>query len=200
MTTCQMGKEKKDKKALGDLGSFKTKDTLREEDIELTTQVNDIERRYKEIYKAVHELDQTYQSCKENFALQRYGNLKDMIKACVTDEVMEKAARYSTAGAAEEKGKAVSLMKAARQWSVGVSDASARDEVSKLHKAEIVKDIEEKKKRKEKGERRFLRLHNRLEKLKKDYEDSKQHIPTKRYMVMKEMIKPLIRDEMLKVE
>jgi hypothetical protein len=73
-------------------------------------------------------------------------------------------------------------------------------EVSKLHKAEIVKDIEEKKKRKDKAERRFLRLHNRLEKLKKDYEESKQHIPTKRYMMMKEMIKPLIRDDTLKID
>jgi hypothetical protein len=61
-------------------GSFKTKDTLREEDIELTTQVKDIERRYKDIYKAVHDLDHTYQSCKDNFALQRYGDLKAMIK------------------------------------------------------------------------------------------------------------------------
>ncbi|XP_060589876.1 uncharacterized protein LOC132745059 [Ruditapes philippinarum] len=195
-----MGKEKKDKLTMGDIGSFKTKDTLREEDIELTTQVKDIERRYKDIYKAVHDLDHTYQSCKDNFALQRYGDLKAMIKACVTDEVMEKAARYSTAGGAEEKGKAISLMKAAKQFSAGMSDASARDEVSKLHKAEIVKDIEEKKKRKDKAERRFLRLHNRLEKLKKDYEESKQHIPTKRYMMMKEMIKPLIRDDTLKID
>lgn len=73
-------------------------------------------------------------------------------------------------------------------------------EVLKLHKAEIVQDIEDKKKRKEKAERRFLRLHNRLEKLKKDYEESKQYIPTKRYLIMKDIIKPLIRDDALKVD
>jgi hypothetical protein len=50
-----------------------------------------------------------------------------LLTACVTDEVMEKAARYSTAGGAEEKGKAISLMKAAKQFSAGMSDASARD-------------------------------------------------------------------------
>lgn len=59
---------------------FKTKDTLKEEDIEITKQIHDLERRYKEIYKAVENLSQTYQSCKEHFAFQRYGDLKAMIK------------------------------------------------------------------------------------------------------------------------
>jgi len=72
-------------------------------------------------------------------------------------------------------------------------------EVLGLHKAEIVKDIEEKEKKKDKLERKFLRLHNRLTKLRRDYEEAKQHIPTTRYMDMKEMIKPLIRDETLKI-
>ena len=71
-------------------------------------------------------------------------------------------------------------------------------EVSRLHKAEIVKDIEEKKKKKDKLEKKFLRLHNRLEKLKRDYEESKRYIPTKRYLLLKEMVKPVIRDEVLK--
>lgn len=196
-----MGKEKKDKKAAGDIVGYKTKDTLIEEDIALTRQVNDVERRYKEIYKAVHNLDQRYQSCKGHFPLQRYRDLKSMIKACVTDEVMEKATRYSATSTTEEKGKAVSLLTAARQFSSTISDVAAeREEVLKLHKAEIVKDIEEKQKRKEKAERRFLRLYNRLEKLKKDYEESKRYIPTRRYNVMKEMIKPVIRDDTLKVD
>lgn len=73
-------------------------------------------------------------------------------------------------------------------------------EVSGLHKAELIKDIEEKEKKKDKLEVKFLRLHNRLEKLKRDYEESKQHAPTKRYLEMKEMIKPLIRDDVLKVD
>ena len=70
--------------------------------------------------------------------------------------------------------------------------------MSRLHKAEIVKDIEEKKKKKDKLEKKFLRLHNRLEKLKRDYEESKRYIPTKRYILLKEMVKPVIRDEVLK--
>ena len=73
-------------------------------------------------------------------------------------------------------------------------------EVSQLHKAEIIKDIEDKQKRKDKLEKKFLRLHNRLEKLKRDYEESKRYIPTKRYMLLKEMIKPIIRDDVLKPE
>lgn len=72
--------------------------------------------------------------------------------------------------------------------------------MAQLHKAEIVKDIEEKKKKKDRFERKFLRLHNRLEKLKRDYEESKRYIPTKRYMLLKDMIKPIIRDDALKPE
>lgn len=193
-----MGKNKKGI-AAGDLGSFKTKETLRDEDIELTRQVLDLERRYKDIYKAVHNLSVTYQSCKEHFAFQRYTDLKDMIKACVTDEVMQKAAKYSALNAPVEKGKVVSLLQAARQLSA-VSEASVSNEIYQLHKAEIRKDIEEKEKRKEKIERKFLRLHNRLEKLKREYEESKHYVPTKRYLIMKEMIKPIIRDETLTIE
>lgn len=69
-----------------------------------------------------------------------------------------------------------------------------------LHKAEIVQDIDEKHKRKEKLALKYLRLHNRLVKLKRDYEESKQLIPTKRYMALKEMIKPVIRDDGLKLD
>ena len=73
-------------------------------------------------------------------------------------------------------------------------------EVSQLHKDEIIKDIEEKRRKKDKLEKKFLRLHNRLEKLKRDYEESKRYIPTKRYTLLKEMIKPIIRDDVLKPE
>ncbi|KAH3861125.1 uncharacterized protein LOC127865888 [Dreissena polymorpha] len=192
-----MGKDKKNKHSIQDIGSFKTKDSLKEEDVQLTKQVQDLERRYRELYKSVQQLSYTYDTCRDHFALQRYGDLKDMIKACITDEVMENAAKYSPANAQPETGKAADLLRAAKRLS---ESASARQEVDGLHKAEIVKDLEEKKKKKDKMELKFLRLHNRLVKLKRDYEDSKQHLPAKRYGVMKEMIKPLIRDETIKVD
>ena len=108
-------------------GNFKTKDTLREDDVKLTTQITDLEKRYKELYKHVHQLSVTYQTCKEHFAIQRYGDLKSMIKACITDEVMDNVAKYSAVQEPEEKGKVVSLLKAAKQLSSGASEVSARD-------------------------------------------------------------------------
>ncbi|WAQ95720.1 hypothetical protein MAR_028410 [Mya arenaria] len=191
-----MGKDKKDTKKPVDIVGFKTKETLKEEDVALTKQVKEIEKCYQDVYKFVHQLDVAYQSCKEHFALRRYEELKDMIKACITDEVMGSAAKYSATNQPQETGKATKLLQAAK----GFSEVSARDEVSGLHKAEIIKDIEEKKKRKDKVELKFLRLYNRLVKLKRDYEESKQHLPMNRYGVMKEIIKPLIRDESLRID
>lgn len=197
-----MGRDKKDKG--GGLGSYKTKEALKEEDVELTRQIRETDRRYRDIYRNVQELSATYAQCKDHFALSRYGDLKDMIKSCVTDETLQNVAKYSVLRQAEkshaDKGKVTGMLQAAKQFTAGAGDHEANDEVSQLHKAELVKDIEEKKKKKEKLEKKFLRLHNRLEKLKRDYEESKRYIPTKRYMLLKEMIKPIIRDDVLKPE
>lgn len=51
--------------------SFKTKDTLREEDVALTQQIQAMEHRYKELYVPVQRMDTAYSQCKENFALTR---------------------------------------------------------------------------------------------------------------------------------
>lgn len=193
-------KEKSTKRASGDTGCFTTKESLQDYAIHLTRQIFDLEKRYLDIYQHVQALNRTYQDCKEHVPMLRYGELKRMIKACVTDELRHKAANYN-AEDPQEKGGVMKLLTAARQFSNKSAEAAAAvEEVSKLHKAELKKDIEEKEQRKEKLELRFLRLHNRLEKLKADYEHSKEYIPTKRYLVMKEMIKPLIRDETLKVD
>lgn len=64
---------------------FKTKDTLKEEDVELTSQISDLQRRYSNIYKVVDNLSETYMSCRDHVALLRYGDLKDMIKGIVNE-------------------------------------------------------------------------------------------------------------------
>ncbi|WAQ95721.1 hypothetical protein MAR_028411, partial [Mya arenaria] len=103
---------------------FKTKATLKEEDVALTKQVKEIERCYRHVYKFVYQLDITYQSCMEPFALpsgfQDKGDaqgrgcssdkagieLKDMIKACITDEEIAKTAKYRATNSPQETGRA----------------------------------------------------------------------------------------------
>ena len=112
-------------------GSFKTKETLKDEDIKLTTEIKDVEKHYKDIYRKVQELSETYAHCKDHFALSRYGDLKDMVKACVTEDTLRSVAEYSALrhsfkGQAE-KGKAAGLLQAAKRFTAGTTDTATRD-------------------------------------------------------------------------
>ena len=108
------------------VGSFKTKDALREEDIEITGQVQDIERCYREIYQHVHELSESYALCKDHVVFSRYSDLKEMIKACVTEDTLRRVAEYSPARHVE-KGKVSQMLQAAKQLTSGTADSIARD-------------------------------------------------------------------------
>ena len=101
------------------LASFKTKDTLKEEDIQLTREVTVLEHRYKEVYRAVASLSAKYSDCKDHNAVSRYGDLKEMIKACVTDEMMEKVNECcnDVMLSSECKGKAASMLAASKKLS-----------------------------------------------------------------------------------
>ena len=70
-------------------------------------------------------------------------------------------------------------------------------EVEPLRKAELIKDIEEKKIKMHVLKGKFKLLDNAMEKLKTDYIASKQHAPTKRYTLLKDMIKQIVRAENL---
>ena len=112
-------------------GSYKTKEALKEEDVELTRQIRETDRRYRDIYRNVQELSATYAQCKDHFALSRYGDLKDMIKSCVTDETLQNVAKYSVLRQAEkshaDKGKVTGMLQAAKQFTAGAGDHEAND-------------------------------------------------------------------------
>lgn len=94
-----------------------------EEDVKLTQEIRDVDKRYKDLYTHVHELAVTYQACKNHFVLRSYGELKRMIKACTTDEVMQCVAQCRADQEAEEKGEAVSS---------AATETTARTSKSKL--------------------------------------------------------------------
>ncbi|WAQ95718.1 hypothetical protein MAR_028408 [Mya arenaria] len=162
-------------------------------------QVKDTEKHYQDVYNSVNQLRDAYGSCKEHFALRRYGELKDMIKACITYKEMGSAAKNSATNQPQKTGKG--KIEKLRENAEILSEVAATDvKVSDLRKAEIVKDIKEKKKRKEKIDLMLPQLKQRLNELKRHYEESKQHLPMNRYGVMKEIIKTLIRDETLRID
>lgn len=73
-----------------------------------------------------------------------------------------------------------------------------RAELKDLGKDDLQKLLEENKDLKTELHEKFIRLHENLKRLKHDYEYSKRYLPVKRYWFLKEMVKPIIRNEELK--
>ncbi|KAJ8319409.1 hypothetical protein KUTeg_004500 [Tegillarca granosa] len=78
------------------------------------------------------------------------------------------------------------------------SQSENSNDLDDMSKKEVSSDNKEKKQHIVKYDTKFLRLHNRLEKLKRDYQDSKEHSFVQRYNLMKDMIKTVIKDDCLK--
>lgn len=66
-----------------------------------------------------------------------------------------------------------------------------------MHKAEIATENEELKHYVQCYDHMFERAQKRLINLRQQYEESKQHLPPKRYPLLKEMVKTVIRDKKL---
>ncbi|KAL3877918.1 hypothetical protein ACJMK2_035559 [Sinanodonta woodiana] len=240
-----MGKDKKGKNQ-NTSGEFKLKETLQNEDIELTRELLRTDSQYRKIYSVVQKLSDTYENCKGHAPPQRYTELKDMIKDTISDDVLS-AVKQATQSQdpGPPKGKMAGLVLACRQLSNNAGDSLSErassstqsqpsrqstqsqpsrqasgkvtqllqasysfngaagdfsDKILQLHKAELYQDVEKKKKIKDRYETKALRLHNRLEKLKRDYAESKHLDFIRRYSALREMIKPVIRDDGLKPE
>lgn len=70
-------------------------------------------------------------------------------------------------------------------------------DVTEMHKAEIAAENEELKHYVQCYDHMFERAHRRLSNLRQEYEESKQYLPPKRYPLLKEMVKTVIRDKKL---
>lgn len=71
-------------------------------------------------------------------------------------------------------------------------------EVADMHKSEIAEENDELKHHIQCYDSKFLRAHNRLNKLRQEYSASKQYLPPKRYRLLKEMIETVVEDSKLK--
>ena len=69
-----------------------------------------------------------------------------------------------------------------------------------MHKKEIEDDNNYKEHMISVYENKFLRAHNRLNKLKQEYLASKEDLPPIRYQKLKDMIKIVIKDDKLNME
>lgn len=70
-------------------------------------------------------------------------------------------------------------------------------DVTEMHKAEIATENEELQHYVQCYDHMFERAQKRLINLRQQYEESKQHLPPKRYPLLKEMVKTVIRDKKL---
>lgn len=70
-------------------------------------------------------------------------------------------------------------------------------DVTEMHKADIATENEELKHYVQCYDHMFERAQKRLINLRQQYEESKQHLPPKRYPLLKEMVKTVIRDKKL---
>lgn len=93
------------------------------------------------------------------------------------------------------------LLQSCREFS-GRGDNQAvqqrRREVTDMHKSEIAEENDELKHHIQCYDSKFLRAHNRLNKLRQEYSASKQYLPPKRYRLLKEMIETVVEDSKLK--
>ncbi|XP_045195667.2 uncharacterized protein LOC123551070 isoform X3 [Mercenaria mercenaria] len=150
---------------------------LRKNNKELTAELTDIEKQYKDVYKVAEDwLRHIYMTCQRQFVLWRYWNLKDMIKECI--EFLEHPETYRSAIIPEY-----------------ITETSEKrfdyKDIEKLKtKEEVETDIELKLERKKELEKRI----RRLKELGMKYQISKQHYPHRRYEELKSIIKEITRD------
>ncbi|KAH3861191.1 hypothetical protein DPMN_024119 [Dreissena polymorpha] len=189
---------------------------IRDQYAALLRQVRGLKHRYEDVYAAVRHLAEQFRNCKGHFAHRRYNELKEMIKTCITDEVLNAAANNegeylrpvasnTSASARLRTGTTSStskLLQHAEAYSRATKErtdqAVEEKEIKDLGKDELQKLLEEQKDLQTELHEKFIRLHENLNRLKHDYECSKRFLPVKRYWFLKEMVKPMLRNEHLK--
>lgn len=164
--------------------------------------------QYSEIKSIVKKLEDTYASTKTEFALSRYEELKTMIKSAVhnyrnlDDNVKKGSFKYrppsgDSAGSSESGRKVGAITKLrlhAQAFSSSNEDLQQQEkDYSKMTSKEVLGETEEMRKEIIQLKQDYYTNRDRLIKLASDYEESKKYDPTKRYNVLKQLIKDATR-------
>lgn len=217
------GKDKGKKQNLVQKLSTQTKDGLKIENQRLSKVLNDLKSKYKATHDVIRKLEERYEQSKENIMMTRYAQLKQFIREATTDEVIERSAppdiqkhkgikelfRNTTEGTTQVQQPVTiqtnSFLQTCKEFAGKASDTTyemktVTRSLSEMHKKEIEEDNRYKEHMISVYENKFLRAHNRLNKLKQEYIASKEDLPPMRYQKLKEMIKTVTKDEKLKME
>jgi len=164
--------------------------------------------QYSEIKSILQKLEDTYTSAKAEFALSRYEELKTMIKSAVQnyrnlDDNVKKGSfkcRPSSGSPADpsQSGKKVGAITKLRLHAEAFSSSNEdlqqqEKDYSKMTSKEVLGETEEMRKEVIQLKQDYYSSRDRLVKLATDYEESKKYDPTKRYNVLKQLIKDATR-------
>lgn len=144
----------------------------------------------------LNNLKKEYEQHKEDFALGRYEELKDMIKSAVAqcrEVVKENSNHRYDLGGSGPSGNVNSLCKNAESFAKQ-QDALRCEEkrYAELSAKDIDKDLHAFRKEILELKEEFRKHKQNLEKLGVEYEASKKFNPAQRYVTMKEMIKDVL--------
>uniref|UniRef100_A0A2C9L0I8 Uncharacterized protein n=1 Tax=Biomphalaria glabrata TaxID=6526 RepID=A0A2C9L0I8_BIOGL len=213
-----MGKD--DERRSSQKMSGASKEDLVQEHVELVKREQDLNQKFQEIKGIFQKLEETYQTSKGTFSIQRYGQLKSMIKEATSDSNIQsiqqsiqagQGAQSSVAGllskakefSCDSQGKTQTAAKPASKSSflkklknlTGFSDDPIRDE-DVMSEADLVRDNGRKQRSIQMVSGQLSKALTKLEKLKQDYERSKSHAPPKRYVDLKDMIKTAVAEKL----
>ena len=91
----------------------KTKEQLKEKDLKLRKELNDLRKHYKTVYQVIQNLGSEYERSKENLVFTRYGYLKFLIKQATTEDNLAHSRppdhKHSVANKGVENGEGIIL-------------------------------------------------------------------------------------------
>ena len=201
--------------------STQTKDGLKIENQRLDKVLSGLKSKYRLTHDVIKRLDQGYEQSKENLMMTRYNHLKQLIREATADQNIEQSVPpqipkhkgvkelfRGTEGTTQVHQPVTSkptFLQACKQFAGKAEDGAYEMEtvtrnLSDMHKKEIEDDNHYKEHMISVYENKFLRAHNRLNKLKQEYLASKEDLPPIRYQKLKDMIKIVIKDDKLNME
>ncbi|XP_062589531.1 uncharacterized protein LOC134251177 [Saccostrea cucullata] len=172
----------------------KTKDQLKEKNLKLRKELDDLRRQYEvNVYSVIENLKTQYYRTKLDPC--RYERLKESIKEATSDENLEQTDVVPGKDISEP---VVGFVESSRELAERMKRSAQHErEISNMQKTEIEVQIEDLNRHIQRYDSRFKRAHNKLRALRREYGDSKRHLPPERYRLLKRMIKTVIKDSEL---